>query len=163
MPDPKPAKEPLSKTPSWIMLGFVVGCIVALTVKRDLDARERSGASALAQQSKPPSAHLTAMPAVKPPVTHLSLSDMEAIFERWQNKAIWRHELTEVAYWNPMTNQYSEFVEVLRSGEALYFRSIPHLTRPLVEEDAESAAPIRFTELEEMRAARRAPFILSPH
>ena len=87
---------------------------------------------------------------------------MEAIFERWQNKAIWRHELTEVAYWNPTTNQYSEFVEVLRSGEDLYFRTIPRLTRPLIDQDLEPAVPIRFTELEETRAARRAPYMIAP-
>ena len=162
MPDPKSAKEPLSKTPSWIMLGFVIGCIVALTVKRDLDAREKAGSSAATSQPKSSSAQITAAPPVKPAVTQLSLSDMEAIFERWQNKAIWRHELTEVAYWNPTTNQYSEFVEVLRSGEDLYFRTIPRLTRPLIDQDLEPAVPIRFTELEETRAARRAPYMIAP-
>lgn len=148
------------------MLGFVIGCIVALTVKRDLDAREKNAAAAAAAAAataKPLATQIEAAPQPKPAPTHLSLSDMEAIFQRWQNKAVWRHELTEVAYWNPTTNLYSEFVEVVRSGDDLYFRSIPHLTRPLLEEDVDPAIPIRFTELEETRAARRAPYIIQPH
>lgn len=168
MPDPKPTKESLSKTPSWVMLGFVIGCIVALTVKRDLDARDKTAATAAAAAAaaKAQAAQIEAAQAPPKPATppaKLSLSDLEAVFQRWQSKAVWRHEITEVAYWDPTTNKYSEFVEVLRSGEDLYFRSIPRLTRPLIDEDVDSAVPIRFTELEEMRAARRAPFMIPPH
>ena len=162
MPDPKPAKESLSKTPSWIMLGFVIGCIVALTVKRDLDAREKSAQVAPATAA-PSTPQLEGTPPAKTAPTQLSLFEMQAIFWQWRSKAVWRHELTEVVYWNPVTNKYSEFVEVLRSGEDLYFRTISKLTRPLIEEDVDPAAPIRFTELEETRAARRAPFIIPPH
>lgn len=163
MPDPKPAKEPLSKTPSWIMLGFVIGCIVALTIRKDLDARDKPAAlqpPATAASSSTP--QLEATPPSKAAPRQLSLSDMEAVFVQWQERAIWRHELTEVAFWNPNTNKYSELVEVLRSGEDLYFRTIPRLTRPLIDEVPDLAVPIRFTELEETRAARRAPFMIPP-
>lgn len=145
------------------MLGFVIGCIVALTVRKDLDERDKSTVSppaATSTSSLPPK--LEATPVAKVAGSQLSLFEMEAVFVRWQNKAVWRHELTEVAFWNPSTNKYSEFVEVLRSGEDLYFRTVPRLTRPILDDHMEPSVPIRFTELEETRAARRAPFMIPP-
>lgn len=159
MPEPKPTRESLSKTPSWIMLGFVIGCIVALTVKRQVEGGEKTD-----RPSKPPVEQVASPPPEPAPTSsRISLSDMEAIFDQWKGNAIWTHDITEVAFWDATTQQYSGFVEVLRNGDDYFFRTISRLTRPMVEEGIPSNMPIRFTETEAMRAQRRARFMIPPH
>lgn len=161
MTDSKPARESLSKVPSWIMLGFVIGCIVALAVKDNIDDRKRVKAEAQAKAQAAQAAQIEAKkPEPKPETRRLTLDAMEALFLQWKERAIWRHDVTEVAFWNPENNQYSEFVEIFRNGEELYFRTIPRLTRPLLPvSDAEAGMPLRFTETEESRAERRSRLV----
>jgi len=82
----------------------------------------------------------------KPPGSLGRLEELAAWLARWQGRAIWRNDVTEVAFWDPATNQFSEYVEVLRNGDDYYFRSIPHLTRPFSEEPTPKDAPLRFTD-----------------
>ncbi len=56
--------------------------------------------------------------------------------------------MTEVALWNPETKKYSDFFEVLRSGENLYFRSIPHLTHPILTHGVKENSLLQLTETE---------------
>ncbi|HEU5078057.1 MAG TPA: hypothetical protein VFT72_02525 [Opitutaceae bacterium] len=142
------ARESLSRTPSWIMLGFVIGCIVSLSVKKQIESR--AAAEAIRQNAAQGAAPTpTPTPTPVPQIHHATLNELEAVFVRWQSHAVWRNDLTEVAFWNPLTNQYNEYVEILRSGEDFYFRNITHLTRPLSHDDIPHDAPLRFTDPEE--------------
>jgi len=139
-------REALSKTPSWIMLGVLIGGVIGYTAKTHWDNRSRADAEAAAAAERArPTPTPTPLP---PPPSKASLTDLEAVFQRWQGRAIWRNDVTEVAFWDPATNQFSEYVEVLRNGDDYYFRSIPHLTRPFSEEPAPKDAPLRFTDPE---------------
>jgi hypothetical protein len=150
MSDEKPPMERLSKVPSWIMLGFVIGGIVALTVKREIDLRDRASEASSAAVVPTP------VPTPSPEPHHAGLNVMEDIFEKWQANAIWSHDLTQVAFWDPTTNRYSEYVEVLRNGDDLYFRTLPALTWPLIEDGVSPDTPLRFAEPESVHAERRA-------
>jgi len=139
-------RDALSKTPSWIMLGVLIGCVVGYTVKTQWDTRGRQEAEAAAAAER---ARPTPTPTPLPlPPGKASLTDLEAVFQRWQTHAIWRNDVTEVAFWDPASAQFSEYVEVLRNGDDYYFRSIPHLTRPFSEESVPKEAPLRFTDPE---------------
>jgi hypothetical protein len=78
------------------------------------------------------------------------LTDVEAVFAQWDRYAIWENDVTEVAYWNEETNSFSNFFEVLRVGDRLFFRSIPKLTRPLVKRGVEAHSPFLFTGVAEV-------------
>ena len=131
-----PAK--MSKTPSWVMLGFVMGAAFVWGYKRDA---EKSAPVAPAIPAEWPKA-LTIAPS---PVTTI-----EAVFDEWKEHAVWENNLTEVAMWRAETRAYSEFYEVRRVNETLFYRSIPRLTRRIVRSGTplSSNAPLQFTESE---------------
>jgi hypothetical protein len=83
-----------------------------------------------------------------------SLTTIEAVFAAWDSYAVWDNDLTEVALWNSKTRDFSDCYEVLRSGNAYYFRSIPHLTRPVLTRGVKTNCPLEFTETEEQRQER---------
>ncbi len=124
----------LSKTPSWITLGFVLGAIFVLLL---------------------PSPEKQAPPPGPPPQTvrleRPKLTDIEAVFAQWHQYAVWKNDLTEVALWDTETHSYSIFYEVLRNGDVYYFRSIPRLTRPVLTRGIDPRSPLEFTETEESR------------
>ncbi|PTY07770.1 hypothetical protein DB347_05970 [Opitutaceae bacterium EW11] len=159
MNDPKSKREPLSKTPSWIMLGIVIGAVLGTAAQTQWQKREQARAEAAQKAAPVPKPEPP--PAPKPEPVHLPLTEMEAVFEKWAEDADWVHDVTQVAFWNPVTNQYSEYVEVLRNGEDLYFRSVPKLTRPLIDQPKDPNAPIRFTETEEEHA-KKSRWIFAP-
>lgn len=128
------------------MLGFVIGCIVSLSVKKQIEARAAADAAARDHAALTATPEPTPTPTPVPQLHHATLNELEAIFTRWQGHAVWRNDLTEVAFWNPLTNQYNEYVEVLRSGEDFYFRNVTHLTRPLSHDNIPHDAPLRFTD-----------------
>ena len=78
------------------------------------------------------------------------LTEVEAVFAQWDRYAIWENDVTEVAYWNDETRSFSNFFEVLRSGDRLFFRSIPKLTRPVVRRGVEAHSPLLFTGVAEV-------------
>ena len=150
---PPPPREKLSKTPSWIMVGFVAGCLFAYTVQQELARRD---AEALARKTPPPAPAETPAKPIEPPrsAPYLGLNDMEAIFRGSLAGVVWENDLTEVAMWNPSTQKFSELLEVMRSGEYFYFRAIPTLTRPLISPNVEPGVLLRYTEPERVRAQR---------
>ena len=77
-------------------------------------------------------------------------TDVEAVFAQWDRYAIWENDVTEVAYWNEETRSFSNFFEVLRLGDRLFFRSIPQLTRPLIRRGVEAHSPLLFTGVAEV-------------
>ncbi|HVU23189.1 MAG TPA: hypothetical protein VHE13_03620 [Opitutus sp.] len=137
MDEPEPAPPPsparLSKTPSWITLGFLLGALFVLVLPHE----------------PPPAA-----PPAPPRVVKLErpkLTEIEAVFAAWGDHAVWGHDVTEVALWDMDTHSYSICYEVLRSGDIYFFRSIPKLTRPVLTHGVPANSPLLFTETEESR------------
>ena len=131
----------MSKTPSWVMLGFVLG---ALTVAALPPLRkEKPAAPAMAAARTEP-------PGNDAPRTPPQLSTIEAVFEEWARGAVWDADSTEVALWNAQTRDFSDYYEVLRYAGRHYFRSIPTLTRRVITRGKPVPnCPLLFTETEE--------------
>lgn len=135
----KPHRTPvsrMSKVPSWISVGFVLGAVFVW---------------GLVKPQPPPPPEVKFVEVVRPTPEETKLTTIEALFERWGEHAVWHQDTTEIAYWNPGTEEFSEFYEVRRIGDALYFRSIPKLTRRIINhgKPLPPEAPLRFTETEE--------------
>lgn len=130
-----PSASRLSKTPSWVTLGFVLGALFVWALPHP----EKTGPMPGANQT------LTVQ-LLRPKAT-----EIEAVFAEWSRFAVWENELTEVALWDVDRKGYSICYEVLRSGEALYFRSIPRLTRPVLNHGLAGPMPLQFTETEASR------------
>lgn len=151
--DDVPPKEKLSKTPSWVMVGFAAGVLVVLAVQNELDRRQR--------ESEPPKVRKT-QPEKVPASNIMTLKDrpslmaVEAVFEQEADQAVWENDLTEIAVWNEATARYSDCFEVARYLGSYYFRSISRLTRPLIDEPVGPNTLIVFTEPESRRKERLA-------
>jgi hypothetical protein len=149
--DTKTPREKLSKTPSWIMVGFIIGAMFAYGVQREVDRRS---------QSNPPETPPPAPVKVEPPKSaaalkdRASLSAIENVFTQYESQAVWRNDISEFALWNAETNKFTECFEVMRSGEYYYFRTIPHLTRPVIRHIVDPDSPLRFTEPEDVQINR---------
>lgn len=152
---PPPRREQLSKTPSWVMLGFVIGCLCSYAAWSALENPGRSEAETEIASALP--VQPTPSPTPVPERLRPSLSDVEAVFVRNLESVVWEHDITEVAMWNIHTHTYADFFEVMRSGGFYYFRPIPHLTRPIIDAVPEENAVLRFTETAAMRAKRLEP------
>ena len=135
-PTPKP-----SPTLSWAMLGFAIGALFILTLPR-------RHAETAAPAPPPPPPPRPAVQILTPP----RITTIEAVFSAWGHYAVWDDDLTEVALWNSQTNSFADCFEVLRSGGNVFFRSIPHLTRPLLTHGVPPNSPLAFTETAEQRA-----------
>lgn len=139
----EPAKERpispsrLSKTPSWITLGFVLGALFVASLPRDTP-------KFVPDKSSTP----TSIVRLERP----KLTEIEAVFADWERYAVWENHLTEIAMWDTEKKSYSIFYEVLRVGNSYYFRSIPRLTRPILTRGVpEQQSPLQFTETETSR------------
>jgi hypothetical protein len=131
---PTPASK-MSKVPSWISVGFVLGALCVWVFLKP----------------KPVPPQVKIVEVTRPTPQETKLTTIEAVFAAWGQNAVWDNDTTEIAYWNPGTEEFSEFYEVRRIGEALYFRSIPRLTRREITHGRppEPGCPLRFTETEE--------------
>ena len=129
----------LSKTPSWITLGFLLGALFVWALPRK-PARPNPELSAQAS----------------PQVVQLErpkLTEVEAVFAEWERYAVWKNNVTQVAMWDTEKRSFSIYYEVLRQNGEHYFRSIPALTRPLLTRGVPENAPLQFAETEESRRA----------
>lgn len=140
---PKVPQPKLSKTPSWIMVGFIAGALFAYGVQQQASRRAETKAVAPIAPPPAPTEPARSGAALK---DRASLTAIENIFVQFQEKAVWHNDLTEVALWNAETNKYSELFEVMRSGEYLYFRTLPHLTRAVIRQNVDPNCPLKFTE-----------------
>lgn len=137
--EPNPSPSQLSKTPSWIMLGFLLGAAFVWLMPRpgpeiiEVPVKD---------ETPPPLVATRTMP---------DFSELEAVFSEWQQYAVWDNNRTEVALWDSEVGQYARFYEVLREGETFYFRSISTLTRPVLTHGVDVSAPLLFTEPDERR------------
>jgi hypothetical protein len=129
----------MSMTPSWVMLGFVLGAFFVWA----LPEPEKTPPSPPARVERAPEQMMLASRLPR-------LTDVEAVFAQWDRYAIWDNDATEVAYWNEETKSFSNFFEVLRVGDRLFFRSIPKLTRPLIKRGVEAHSPFLFTGVAEV-------------
>jgi len=144
--EPKPEKRyplsasKMSKTPSWIMLGFLLGALFV---------------AALPPLGRKPAPEPTAFKAVEPPPPRTpreppALTTIEDVFAIWGQHAVWSDDITEVALWNDRDKAFADFYEVRRIGEIQYFRTIPKLTRRIIERGKPiPESPLKFTETEE--------------
>lgn len=134
-----PAK--LSKTPSWVMLGFLFGAAFVWAFKSEVPkpaAVTTAGAVARnAAAAEPARVSLT------------TITTIEAVFAEWGHHAVWENDLSELALWNSETKRFSEFYEVRRTRDGYYFRSIPKLTRLIIRHGKLLPnSPLQFTETE---------------
>ncbi len=140
-PERRPGAPPaakLSKTPSWIMLGFVLGAlfVTALPSRRKVP--------------EPPAVGVVPPPAPPVPRAAPLLTTVEAVFAEWGRFAVWSDHVTEIALWNAQDRAFSDCYEVRRVDGVFYFRSIPALTRRLISRGRPMPeSPLRFTETEE--------------
>lgn len=152
---PVVAREKLSKTPSWIMVGFVAGILFVLGVQSEWKQASPVEPPRI-EASAPLAARNIASLEDRP-----SLAAIEALFEQYQAAAVWEDGTTELALWNSVTGNYDDFFEVRRDGDRDYYRSLIKLTRPLINDEAGSDALLKFTEPESHRKAR-ASALLGP-
>lgn len=130
--NPRPRAPRPSQAPSWVMVGFIFGALFVF---------------ALPRHDPPPAAAEVSEPTPPPPAPERpNLSTIEAVFAEWGKYAVWDRDTTEVALWDAATRTYADCYEVLRSGDGLYFRSIPRLTRPILAHGVVDASPLLFTE-----------------
>jgi hypothetical protein len=120
-----------SQIPSWVSLGFALGALFVMALPR------HSGPDM--PEAVPPEPVLRA-------VTPSRVSTIEAVFADWGKYALWSGAVTEVGLWNPETKSYSDFFEVVKVGDNLFFRSIPSLTRPVAKVEAPVECPLEFAE-----------------
>jgi hypothetical protein len=130
-----------SAIPSWVMLGFVLGAGFVLALPGRAP-KPRSEAPPVPQAGPP-----AAIQAAEAP----KLTTIEAVFEEWGKHASWDNDLTEVALWDPRTRDFTDAYEVVKLGDALFFRSIPRLTRPVMTHGVKEGSPLLLTETEEQR------------
>lgn len=131
----------MSKTPSWIMVGFLLGAVTVWYLPQRAEKRNVSMMAAAKAEPKE-----TAKREAQP------LTNIEAVFEEWTKYVVWEYDMTEVALWNPTEREFADFYEVRRYGapERYYFRSIPALTRRIITRGKEVPnCPLKFTESEE--------------
>jgi len=151
-----PSVRQLSKTPSWIMLGFVIGAIFVLSLPR----RSAEGGDVNEGPAEP------ALPPLVVLKQEPDFTALEAVFTDWQHYAVWDGDVTEVALWDGEVGQYARFYEVLRAPSAphgsggpgggaitFYYRSIPALTRPVLTHGVSASAPLLFTEPDVLKEA----------
>lgn len=135
-----PRPKPPSMAFSWATLGFILGALFVL--------------AAPWHHPEPPPPETPSAPPPAPPAERVSppeLTTIEAVFDKYQKYAVWDEDTTQVVLFDPQTKSFSDPYEVLRSGGAYYFRSIPELTRPLLTHGVPEDCPLEFTETEEQR------------
>lgn len=136
--DAPPSKP--SAAPSWVFLGFVLGalCVLAIPSKR---------------KSEPEAQPVPVeKPAPPPAFNSKRFEEVQAVFSAYSQYAVWQNDLTQICVYDPGLNRFAECYEVFRSGDQLYFRTIPSLTWPILTHGIPDNAPIEFTEPTESRA-----------
>ncbi len=133
-----PSVGKLSKTPSWVMLGFIIGVLFVLALPRRPVPEQRPIVVA-AQPEKPAQREAPL------------LTTVEALFAEWSTYAVWDGDVTQIAMWDAAVGSFNDTFEVRRIDGALYFRSIPSLTNRILRHGKlpPPECPLRFTETEE--------------
>jgi hypothetical protein len=130
-PTPEPEGKP-SQVPSWLTLGFALGAVFVMALPKH-------------PTEAPMDAAMPAPPALKA-AAPARITTIEAVFADWGKYAQWSGATTQVGLWNPETKSYSDFYEVVRMGDVLFFRSIPALTAPVVSGGIPQECPLEFAQ-----------------
>src|SRR5687767_9381457 len=125
---PAVPRSRLSKTPSWVTLGFILGALFVWTLPRE----DKRSAATLSSQT----------PAQVVQLERPKLTEVEAVFAEWERFAVWNNNVTQVAMWDTEKRSFSICYEVLRQSGDYYFRSIPQLTRPVLTRGVPENAPL---------------------
>lgn len=135
-PSRRPSIKQLSKTPSWVMVGFIIGALAVYSLPR----REPEAPRPIVVAPAPKAVVIERQP----------LTTVEAVFTQWADYAVWDNDTTQVALWNAEMGSFAESYEVRRVDGAFYFRSIPQLTHRVINHGKPPPAdcPLRFTETE---------------
>ncbi len=129
----------LSKTPSWVMLGFILGALFVIALP-PLRKKPAPAPETVRVEFTRPAAPREPRP----------LSEIEGVFAVWGKHATWFNDTTEVALWNTKDRAFTDFYEVRRFGDDYYFRSLTSLTRRIVKHGKPlPESPLQFTETEE--------------
>jgi hypothetical protein len=136
-----PSPKYLSKTPSWVSLGFVLGALFVWALP------SREPAAPVSKSSDPE----VVIRQVTTPPAKPTLTEIEAVFAMYGSQAVWDNDLTEVALWDTDTGKFSRYYEVVRTPENFFFRTIDRLTRPVLTHGLKGDGPMLFTETEEQR------------
>ncbi len=130
---PPPAKPSMAF--SWATLGFILGALFVIA----LPPRHSPPAPVREEPPAPPPSLDRALPPLR-------LSTIEAVFESWGQYAAWNGDVTEVAMFDPDTKDFTACYQIVRAGGNYFFRSISHLTLPLLTHGVPPDSPLRFTE-----------------
>lgn len=171
-PQRRPIVRKLAKEPSWILLGFLLGAAFVWLLPTSDDPKRGAATTADGAESGAGAGAETGAPSAgaaasagngsaggqrageRRALPVRRLSTIEAVFEAWGQYAVWEHDITQIALWSAEHGGYAECYEVMRSGDALYFRSIPKLSRPVINYGTQITSPLLYTETETTRAAR---------
>lgn len=136
-PKRRPSIAQLSKTPSWVMLGFLLGALFVWRLPRHEPPAPRPIVVAPPEPAR----------SIEPP----QISTIEAVFSEWDTYAVWDNDVTQVAMWNAAVGDFAEFYEVRRIDGTYYFRTLTHLTNRVLRHGKQPPpeCPLRFTETEE--------------
>jgi len=127
--------------PVWLTLGFALGCLFGWLVFRTRAAVPMPDPAGRA-------------PAPRPEVivTPGHLAAVENLFATWGGYAVWEENLTEIVAWSRQSGRIqAEYYQVLRAHRRFFFRTLQHLTRPVIDHGELVRCPLAFTETEEMR------------
>jgi hypothetical protein len=129
---PEPPRPKPSKTPSWIMLGFLLGALFMWKLPR--------------LKPTPPAAPSISAPAVPKVATRPRMTDVEAAFEAYRQYALWTNDgITYVCFWDGVETQtFRDCFQVLQRGEELFFRSVPRPANLRAREDVPKECPLQF-------------------
>ncbi len=147
----KPGREQLSQAPSWMLIGFIAGCIVAHWAIRYYDKNFASPKPAEATRVAPPTEEEVQAKAAK---NRPDLWLVEALFEQRAPEVVWQDNLTEIVLWNAATNDFKDGIEVLRRGDKFFYRTIDKLTRVPINQGIPADATLVLTEPEVVRKIR---------
>ena len=136
------SRAKMSKTPSWVMLGFILGALFVVTLP---PLKKQPKAPAPEPVEKRAEPRPPAAPSEPP-----RLTTIEDVFAEWGRHAVWFDDTTEVALWSIERRAFTEFYEVKRVNGVYYFRTIPRLTRRVITHGKPlPESPLQFTETEE--------------
>jgi len=134
----------LSKVPSWILLGFAIGGLFVFLLRREYVDSETQPPATTVGTAEPVAVVATAS-SVTERKGEPSLSSIEAVWAVWGIHAIWDGDLTQVALWNTAIAEFSDCFEVTRRSDQVYFRSIAHLSHPVIDRGLGKHSPLQFT------------------
>lgn len=144
-PPARPSRTELSQAPSWILLGFVIGAVFVLLLRRQYLVEEALLSAPVAAETAAVAGEAEAVSPAAAQAGEPTALAFDAVWRAWGHHAVWVDDSTQVALWNARSGDYSDAFEVVRKGDEFYFRPLPRLTRPVVDRGLGVAAPLQFT------------------